>query len=135
MKYLKLFEELQTVDYTDAGVQRYLVKDELKLVNDQHTRYDTINDIAMELEDEGFEVKAYEMSYYILNYKIIKREQDNDEFIRKIIGFKYDEVEDCVERIKDYMESEGFTVKIEKSKKYGIGSTLSEVLIKSSTPE
>ena len=88
MKYLKLYESFESTS---------------EVLN-------TINDICLELEDKGFEVNQSKLleSDSLVIITIRKADAYVDSNGVKIgTSFKYDEIEEVVERIKDYIVSLG----------------------------
>lgn len=88
MKYIKLYEDLEF----DPNNFRKLRKD--------------IKDITIELKDNGFKIQPFEVEN--------DNEFDNFDFFVKIYrgqssmnkwGFTFDEVEEYIEMIKDYVDS------------------------------
>ena len=88
MKYIKLYEDLEF----DPNNFRKLRKD--------------IKDITIELKDDGFKVQPFEVEN--------DNEFDNFDFFVKIYrgqssmnkwGFTFDEVEEYIEMIKDYVDN------------------------------
>lgn len=97
MKYLKTYEE--NIFNRLIGKKPSLSKE---IIQD-------IKDICLELQDEGFRVFTNQLGFNSLgnregfypNIEIFTKANDN---------FKYTDIEDVVERLKDYMKSRGYII-------------------------
>jgi len=78
---------------------------------------ENISDILLELKDIGFDYNLHLLESNIEIFKFYEHDYDN---------FKYDEIGDTIERIKDYMIKNGYSTKIEK--KYRYGSTPEQIV-------